>query len=75
SVIYVKKLDKYVVFFLAIIESNSTQLFQQYFVALSKKLDVVKPEKSLGMAVMDFSAVQHEGCLLTFHQVFSLNAH
>ncbi|CAO0800210.1 unnamed protein product [Mucor circinelloides] len=51
NVIYMKKLDKHVVFFEAIIKSNNIQLFRQYFAALFK-IFVVKPEFFLEV-VMD----------------------
>ncbi|KAK4510813.1 uncharacterized protein ATC70_005247 [Mucor velutinosus] len=40
SVIYIEQLQKHVVFYQAIIKSNSAQVFKQYFVALFRKFNI-----------------------------------
>ncbi|KAK4520331.1 uncharacterized protein ATC70_008465 [Mucor velutinosus] len=73
SVIYIEQLQKHVVFYQAIIKSNSAQVFKQYFAALFRKFDI-KLEQFLG-AIMDFSAAQREGLIIALREVFGVKQH
>lgn len=73
SVIYVKQLQKHVVFYQAVIRSFSSQTFRRYFVALFRKFNI-KLEKFLGV-IMDFSAAQREGFISAVNEVFGVKQH
>ncbi|KAK4513259.1 PAB-dependent poly(A)-specific ribonuclease subunit 3 [Mucor velutinosus] len=70
SVICIEQLRKHVVFYQAIIKSNTTHVFKEYCVALFRKF-VVKLEKFLGV-IMDFSAAQREGFILALRDNFGV---